>query len=56
MCGGCRRCLHDQGLDCGNPDCRICAMRQDDEYWDEEDPMDDYKYRIENPRDEERGE
>ncbi len=36
MCGGCRRCLHDQGIDCGNPDCRICAMRKDDESWEEE--------------------
>ena len=21
MCGGCRRCLHDQGLHCGDVDC-----------------------------------
>lgn len=26
FCGGCRRCLHDQGQDCGVKGCKSCEQ------------------------------
>lgn len=32
MCDSCRRCLHDQGQDCGHPECSTCAPQRTREF------------------------
>jgi hypothetical protein len=31
MCGGCKRCLHDQGYDCGDELCKRCHGEDESE-------------------------
>ena len=40
MCGGCRRCLHDQGVHCGDENCRRCNEREPEPEPDRDDQED----------------